>query len=54
MPHWLQPRSIYVDPVLTCTAWRSSCRFQEPPVAISLNPQQNTLSLMESAIMMIL
>ena len=53
MPHWLRPRSIYADPVPTCTAWRSSCRFQEPPAAISLNPQQNTLSLMESAIMMI-
>ena len=51
MPHWLQPRSIYVDPVPTCTAWRSRCRFQEPPAAISLNPQQNTHSLMESAMM---
>ena len=53
MPHRLQPRSIYVVPMPTCTAWRSRCRFQEPPAAISLNPQQNTHSLMESAITMI-
>ena len=53
MPHWLQPRSIYVVPVPTCIAWRSRCRFQEPSAAISLNPQQNTHSPMEPAIMMI-
>ena len=37
----------------TCTAWRSWCRFQEPPATTILNPQQKTLSLMEPAIMMI-
>ena len=51
MPHWLQPRSIYVVPIPTCTAWRLWCRFQEPTATTILNPQQKSPSLMESAMM---
>ena len=51
IPHWLQPRSIYVVPIPTCTAWRLWCRFQEPSATTILNPQQKSPSLMESAMM---
>ena len=37
----------------TCAAWRLRCRFQELSATTSLNPQQNTLTLTESAFMMI-